>query len=350
MVADRSRPTALGIPPLPPPTADPPWKQAWDTALYGAEGFFRRESPADHFRTSAHVSGRFAEAMVVLARNAGLDTVVDVGAGRGELLRGIHELDPGLTLLGVEVAARPRDLPAAIAWTSALPTEVDGLLVANEWLDNVPCHVVEVDPAGAPRMVHVDPATGRETLGHPTSHATVPVSVRQWLAHWWPLTGAPPGARAEVGSTRDAAWADVVRRVRRGVAVAIDYGHRQEQRPGEGSLRSYLAGREVAVVPDGSRDVTAAVAVDAVAAAVGATVLDQRGALHDLGVRASPPPVSLAEDDPQAYLRALSDASRTAALTGRDGLGGFTWLVSSSRGLTTGLSAPAGPAPFAQTD
>ncbi len=217
--------TSLGMPAVPPPTSDPTWKQAWDDALYGAGGFYRREAPADHFRTSAHVSTRFAEAIVTLTREAGLDTVVDIGAGRGELLRSLHRLDPGLDLLGVEIAARPSDLDPSIAWTAALPESVEGLVIANEWLDNVPCHVVEVDHAGVPRVVHVDPATGAESLGSPLDHDTVPASLRAWVERWWPLAAHEPGTRAEVGTTRDAVWADVVRRVTRGMAVAVDYGH-----------------------------------------------------------------------------------------------------------------------------
>ena len=50
------------MPAVPPPTSHPTWKQAWDAALYGADGFFRRESPAAHFRTSVHASPLFAAA------------------------------------------------------------------------------------------------------------------------------------------------------------------------------------------------------------------------------------------------------------------------------------------------
>jgi hypothetical protein len=107
--------TSLGMPAVPPPTSAPTWKAAWDDALYGAGGFFRRESPAAHFRTSVHASPLFAQALVRLVRAAGLDTVVDIGAGRGELLVAMHAADPGLDLLGVEIAPRPAGLPAEIA-------------------------------------------------------------------------------------------------------------------------------------------------------------------------------------------------------------------------------------------
>jgi SAM-dependent MidA family methyltransferase len=320
-------PTSLGMPAVPPPTSRPTWKQAWDDALYGRRGFYRRESPAAHFRTSVHASTRFAEAIVRMARDAGLDTVVDIGAGRGELLSAVRRLDPAMQLLGVEVAARPPGLDPAVAWTTALPEAVEGLVVANEWLDNIPCHLVEVGPDGEPRVVHVDPATGQESLGSPLAHGSVPSSVAGWLERWWPLDTRTPGARAEVGTTRDRAWSDVVGRVRRGIAVAVDYGHVREHRPLFGSLRSYRDGREVDVLPDGSRDVTAAVAVDSVADGVGAVARPQREVLRALGVRGTRPDPELAGSDPQAYLRRLATATEATELTARGGLGDFWWLV-----------------------
>jgi SAM-dependent MidA family methyltransferase len=318
--------TPLGMPVVPPPTPHPTWKQAWDAALYGAEGFFRRESPAQHFRTSVHASPLFARALVRMTRLAGLDTVVDIGAGRGELLTAMHAIDPALDLLGVEVAARPSGLDPAIAWTTALPEAVDGLVVANEWLDDIPCHVVEVDPDGVVRVVHVDPATGEESLGSALTNPSVPASLGTWLERWWPLDVRQPGTRAEVGTTRDAAWADVVRRVEHGIAVAVDYGHTRDSRPPLGSLRSYRDGHEVDVLPDGSRDVTAHLAVDAVAERVGGVVRRQRDVLRELGVSGSRPDLTLATTDPAGYVAALSEATEAAELTAAGGLGDFWWV------------------------
>jgi SAM-dependent MidA family methyltransferase len=322
--------TSLGMPPMPPPTSAPTWKSAWDQALYGPDGFFRRESPAAHFRTSVHASSLLAEALVRLARDADLDTVVDIGAGRGELLTQVRALDPSLTLLGVEVAPRPEGLAPGIDWTSALPAEVDGLVVANEWLDNVPCHLVEVDPAGTPRVLHVDPATGVESHGATLTDGSVPQSLGVWCERWWPqVTAGQPGLRAEVGTTRDAAWADVVGRVTRGIAIAIDYGHTRDDRPPFGALRSYRDGAEVDVLPDGSRDVTAAVAVDAVAARCSGTVVRQRDALRALGVSGRRPELDQAHSDPAGYVEALARAGEAGELTAPGGLGDFSWVVSS---------------------
>ena len=73
------------------------WREAMDAALYGPGGFYARgEPPARHFRTSVHVSPSYAAAIWELLRqvDAGLGhperlDLVDVGAGRGELLEQI---------------------------------------------------------------------------------------------------------------------------------------------------------------------------------------------------------------------------------------------------------------------
>ncbi|GAA3523909.1 SAM-dependent methyltransferase [Aeromicrobium panaciterrae] len=295
-----------------------PWRHAWQEALYGHDGFYLRTSPAEHFSTSVNASPLFAEAVLTLVHREGLTSVVDVGAGAGELLTALHALDPSLSLHGVDLADRPA-IDASISWSSALPDRVEGLLIAHEWLDNIPCDVVELADDGI-HLVEVDPATGEESLGEAYDSP--------WLDEWWPLS--TPGERAEVGEPRDTAWSDAVARVD-GIALAIDYAHTRDTRPPFGSLRSYADGREVDVVPDGSRDVTAHVALDAVAAAVGATLTTQRDALADLGIDGSRPPLELAGNDPTAYALALARASQAAELRSRGGWGDFRWALVDTR-------------------
>lgn len=304
------------------------WREATQHALYGDGGFYRRtgDGPADHFRTSAHASPRFAEALLALARSAGLTTVVDVGAGRGELVRVLHAIDLGLRLVAVEVVDRPAGLPGDIEWAAEVPRDVDALVVANEWLDNVPVDIV-VHTADGPRVVRVD-ALGRERLGPRPDEDDL-----AWLERWWPAAG--PGSRAEIGRPRDDAWAQLVAGVRRGLAVAIDYCHARPDRPVAGSLTGYRNGRQVPPVPDGSCDLTSHVALDACAAAgeaagASATLLTtQRSALPALGLHGDRPPHGLAATDPQGYLAAMSAAGEVAELTARGGLGDFGWLVQS---------------------
>ncbi|MYT38924.1 hypothetical protein GTY66_23210 [Streptomyces sp. SID8356] len=313
------------------------WRAAARTALYGDEGFYRSpvrspEGPAGHFRTSVHASPLFARAVARLlastAAELGTGTValVDVGAGRGELLTGVLAAAPeGLEVIpyGVEVAARPPGLDPRVRWCAEPPRGVRGLLFANEWLDNVPVEVAEVDGDGVARYVRVRTSDGAERLGPPVTGADA-----EWLERWWPLSA--PGERAEIGLPRDAAWAEAVGSLEAGLAVAVDYAHVRGERPPFGTLTGFRGGREVRPVPDGSCDLTAHVALDACAAGAGpgaVELTDQRTALGRLGVSGERPALALAASDPAAYVRALAAAGEAAELTARGGLGDFGWLL-----------------------
>ncbi|WP_435817476.1 SAM-dependent methyltransferase [Micromonospora arida] len=411
------------------------WRDAMSRALYGSGGFFvAGTGPADHFRTSVHASPAFATALLrlvtevdaALGHPSRLD-VVDVGAGRGELLQSLlasvgvavgvsgeptrsgrsglippragspetltptasvrpapdgpslAAIPPSLAervrFTAVEYAPRPENLPEEITWTSEIPAEITGVLLATEWLDNVPLDVA-LHTEGGWRYVLVDPESGAESVGDPVS-----LDDHDWLTKWWPnpealpsMDGAPnlrvtwsdatsegesgfgaarpaqessltarsrPGCpetphsdylRAEIGRSRDEAWADAVRKISRGLAVAVDYGHLRESRPVDGTLTGYRGGRQVPPVPDGSSDVTAHVAMDSVASAGAAvarcaySLVLQREALRALGADGGRPPLSLAGTDPVGYVRALAAASAVAELTDPAGLGGHWWL------------------------
>ncbi len=332
------------------------WRDATEEALYGPFGFYRRpEGPAGHFRTSVHVSPQFAGAVArllcrvdeALGRPAEL-AFVDMGAGRGELVTGVLKALPAEVAsrargYAVERADRPAALDPRLEWRAEPPTGVCGMLFANEWLDNVPLDVAEVDADGVPRLVLVR-EDGAETLGQPVTGPEA-----EWLARWWPLgPGAgqgpapeperesepesygeavrPEGLRAEIGLSRDAAWACAVATLDRGVAVAVDYAHVADARPPYGTLTGFREGRTTAPVPDGSCDITAHVALDA-CARPGARLLTQREALRALGVSGRRPPLALASTDPAGYVRALAGAGEAAELTAPGGLGDFGWLV-----------------------
>ncbi|PWI17172.1 hypothetical protein DI272_25675 [Streptomyces sp. Act143] len=316
------------------------WREAAEAALYGPEGFYRRpEGPAGHFRTSVHASPLFAEAVArllcrvdeALERPAALD-FVDMAAGRGELVTGVLAALPAdvaarTRAYAVEIAGRPPGLDDRIEWLPTPPRGITGLLFANEWLDNVPVEVAEVDPAGVARRVLVR-RDGTERLGEPLAGAEA-----RWLARWWPLP-AEEGLRAEIGLPRDEAWADAVASVRQGLAVAVDYAHAADTRPPFGTLTGFRAGRETAPVPDGSCDLTAHVALDAAletareaCAVPGGRVLTQRAALRALEINGARPPLALATTQPAAYVRALASAGEAAELTAPGGLGDFGWLL-----------------------
>jgi SAM-dependent MidA family methyltransferase len=244
------------------------------------------------------------------------------------LITTLHALLPtGLArrvrFTGVEVVPKPAELGHDVHWRRHVPEDIVGVLLATEWLDNVPLDVVEIDDDGRARRVLVDRKSGEESLG-----PLIDAADRFWLARWWPV-GGTPGERAEVGWPRDVAWADAVGKVRTGCALAVDYGHDRRGRPGLGTLTGYRGGRQVRPVPDGGCDLTAHVAMDAVACAVGSAyaMVTQREALRALGVDGGRPSLDLARTDPGGYVRALAAAGAAGELIDPAGLGGHCWLV-----------------------
>jgi len=336
-----------------------------EAALYGPAGFYVvGEGAAGHFRTSVSASSSVREIFAgaigdlldrvdcALGHPDQLD-LVDVGAGSGELLAAVLA-SLGSGLCGrvrpsiVERRLRPPGLPPYVRWLDHVPDTV-GLLIANEWLDNIAIDVADVpvdehgtDAAGAGRVLLVD-AKGAEVPG-----PSLTADEQAWLRRWW-----PSGRRREIGLSRDAAWAVAVSRVRRGLAVAIDYTHTADDRPAYGTLTGFRLGRETEPVPDGTCDLTAHVAIDSVAAAgeaasvaarrnqgapaprepAGAAangaaartlLTDQRTALRALGVGGVRPDYGA---DPGGYAAALQRASDSAELIDPAGLGAFAWLL-----------------------
>jgi SAM-dependent MidA family methyltransferase len=349
VAVDEVRVRADSAPPL-------PWSQAWTAAAVGPDGFYTRGPGAQHslarfFRTSVQVGAVFHRAIARLVievderlgEPARLD-LIDVGAGDGELLAGVLDaLPPGIVrraiAVAVDVRPAPASLDARVRWVQgdavdAVPTGLRGLLIAHEWLDDVPLDVVEVDEQGGLRLVLVDRA-GVESRG-PALDDTEgwaalgldAAAARVWLQRWCdPPELVTPGRRVEVGLARDEAWRAVAERLEAGTALAVDYGrepHRDSTLVGYG-----VPGRETHPVPDGSVNITAHVHVESVAAAVGlapAEIGRQRESLAALGVSARLPPRELALTDPQSYAEALQVASDSAELLDPSGLGGFRWI------------------------
>lgn len=347
-----------------------PWEQAWQDALYGPRGFYRHHAPGDHFATSVQGlpgGGQIlAEAVLALARRHGCGRVVDVGADRGELLGRLRDLDPDLHLTGVDVVPAPPGLgvdrwlvsPGGAALPDGLTGLEDTLVVAHEWLDVVPCPVVERDAQDRERWRAVlVTRDGEERPGPALSGADL-----DWARRWL----GPEVARAEIGRPRDHAFADLLSRVRSGLVVVVDYGHTAIDRPRHGTLTGFRSGREVPPVPDGSCDLTAHVAFDSLAQVTltrepsqprltqepdstaadpgkptqprltqdpGQCHLTTQGALLRalVGDPSDPVPHHLASTDPSAYLQAVARRAALAALTAPGGLGDFRWLLAPRR-------------------
>jgi SAM-dependent MidA family methyltransferase len=307
------------------------WSHAWRKS---ARDFWSSEDPASHFSTS--VTEGVADRIAVVVRHVDERlghppgfTVVDIGCGDGRLLSLVRDRcgDRAEWMRWIGIDVRPVRVPGVEAIVAEAPAElaispVHGLVMAHEWLDEIPCDVVERDGEGVDRLVLVE-RDGTEVQGPPLSDedacAALGVDAREtteWLDRWWPL--AEPGDRAEVGLPRDRAWTWMRGLVDTGTLLATDYGHVRQGREGRhrhGTLAAYRAGRLARPAADGSVNLTAHVAVDSLAAALpGTRVTTQREeiAVGPLG------------DDARAVEIERYFASLRLRDPGR--LGGISWL------------------------
>ncbi len=310
------------------PTPPASFFDAWVGAALGPDGFWIAALPSAHFRTASTLGPELAAAVAsLLAARPGLRRVLEVGAGDGALLNGLRARLGDVTLVGVDVRDRPTGLHPGVGWVrdrwdvrrdawgaGAVPALLcDGvptLVLALEWLDDLPCRLAEPAPGG-----------WCELDADLVPVAPLPDADCAWVERWW-----PHGERVEVGRTRDAAWSALVAALGAagGAALLVDYGHLRENRPASGSLAAFRAGRAVEPWPRPDRNLTAHVALDAVAAA--GTAAGGRTVLAGRQAEVLPPllPAVAASQDPLAD---LAGRSRRHALTARAGWGGHRWLL-----------------------
>lgn len=276
------------------------WLDRWNNS-----SFWLDAQPSVHFRTPAttcpSVLGAWVDALLDTHH---LDHLVEVGAGDAPATARVrrHAIDlrpvPGVAT----IRARWRegwDCDVAALWDDGKPV----LLLAVEWLDDLPCPVVVREGHG---WVHLGPWGRTRQVADPADAA--------WLQSWWPAGGS-----ADVGRPRDEAWAWFARRLPPGSVLAcVDYGHAAADRPASSTLAAHRHGR---AVPPGTPDanLTAHVAVDSLAAAVedaGAVRLGA-GTLADLDID-----LPVREGLPGLALR-----SELAAWRAPHHFGGFRWLT-----------------------
>jgi SAM-dependent MidA family methyltransferase len=270
-----------------------------DRALYGEGGFYasgRGAGRGRDFITSPEVGPLFGEVLATAVRGA--KTIVEVGSGPGTLRKSIEAV---LDVNYIEVE-----------FGDPMPDRVDGVIIANELLDNLPFRLFEL-LGNEWQEVHVE--DGREVL--------VPAQLRR---------EGLPGARVPM-QERANAW------VRQAMAaaphvIAIDYCDTTDsmaQRPWTDWVRTYRShgrGGHPLDAP-GTQDITCEVAVDQLPPPTRNTSQADFLRMHGIDELAAAAKAAWQERAHIGDLEALKHRSRVneaAALTDPSGLGGFRVL------------------------
>ncbi len=322
-----------------------------ELTLYGPGGFF--EAPPvgaeGHFVTAPHVHPFvFAHCL----RDALLDAwfalgeidplpIVEIGAGDGTLADALRsafaELPaPRPAYTGVEISSGAREELEArgLATASGLAElkPFEGVVVANEVLDNLPFLPVRGRPEGP-----VEVRIGLDAA------ALVEVEV-PWSKGAVPPPSLRPGEETTVPVGAFAMLEELSRVLRRGYAVVIDYGSVSGP---AGPVHGYREHRPVAdVLADpGGTDVTAGVDLAMVAERARAFGLQpfasvtQADALAELGhdrwqrtMRETQSRLQAAGRGAEA-VHVWEARSRASLLADPSGLGSFWWLVLGTDGL-----------------
>lgn len=253
-----------------------PFDEFMREALYGEAGFYTKPDGGHagrrgDFLTSPEVGPLFGAVVAnyldaVWKRIGEPDefTVVDVGAGPGTLARSIASARPrcshAMRFIAVELSAGQRDRhPADIESTATMPTEpFDGVIIANELLDNLPFRLAVFDNGWREAYIV------RDSEGRPTETLSAPFDPPPAQL----LQTATLGARVPlVDQARE--WVEAARQlVRNGTVLAIDYGvpltGELAQRPWRDWLRTYRGnerGGHYLSAP-GSQDITTDIPFD----------------------------------------------------------------------------------------
>lgn len=243
-----------------------PFDEFVEEALYGEEGYYETGGgPGEDFRTSSEVHPGFAYAFLRLFERAGVERVVEVGAGEGHFAEALIEAADreGLDLryVAVERSGSAREaleerVSGAEVYGSLGEVEVfEGAVFSNELFDALPFRVVEMGDEGLEEVL-----VGLDEGGFVERRREAPGELRDYFD--WLEVELEEGYRAEVNLEA----LDVLERMDRvlgeGLVVTVDYGYRSEDlysmRRRDGTVTCYEGERmsEDPLEGVGERDVT----------------------------------------------------------------------------------------------
>jgi SAM-dependent MidA family methyltransferase len=343
-----------------------------EAALYDPEeGFYTRPSVGEggHFVTSPHVSrvfgellGRQVEQMWEALGRPEPFSIVEAGAGDGTLAAQIlvslsTELREVARYVAVERSSGARDLLGGLAPEvtvcssfDEVPRGVDGCVLANEVLDNIPFHRLRRVATGLVELrvgLKEGLPAGEDDDDIAFSLVEGPVSDER-LTRMAPSLF--PGEEATVSPGALDFVDQAASAVRRGFVLLIDYGFERSDQTT--SVHAYLAHRVEADVLSypGSRDITAGVNFQALAEhgrARGLAVwgpVSQKAFLDALGHRTWDADARALQVEALAHgrgidaIRIYSERARAGLLVEPTGLGGFLVLC-----LGVGVGPEAAP-------
>lgn len=241
----------------------------------GARIFGTLPRDGSDFVTAPELSVLFGRALAVQVLQAlkasGSSTVLEFGAGSGalasHLLQALGDQVECYTIVEVSGAMRARQQQRLAPWSDKLqwleqmPELIDGVVLGNEVLDAMPVRLLAFDGASWSERGVVNEGEAFAFGDRPTL-ARPPAEVQR-----------PPGSVTELHEQACAFIATVAERLRRGLALFIDYGFPQDEyhhpQRLEGTLMCHRAHRVDAdpLSEVGLKDITAHVDFTAVALA-----------------------------------------------------------------------------------
>lgn len=222
-----------------------------ELALYHPEqGYYTRHTMelgrAGDFTTASEISPLYAQCFASqcqeISSQIGTAAILEVGAGTGrfagdllaELARlgalpqhyFIYEISPSLRAKQqAYLLEQHPELIQRVTWLESLPTQFNGIVIANEVLDALPVHCFQIVSQGVKeRFVSAQDNEFAWSLGAPSSAA-----LEQALALIQEQYQLAPGYRSEICLALTEFLPALIQSVQSGVLLIADYGYGQRE-------------------------------------------------------------------------------------------------------------------------